>query len=175
MPSTPSPDTSNASSTPPRFETKILAREACVQAVKTGSLPRPLVFTNGVFDIVHRGHVSYLDAASRLGATLIVALNTDASVRSLGKGDDRPINTLDDRAAVVAALESVAVVTCFDEHTPEALIRELRPDVIVKGGDYDMESLPETAAVKSWGGRAVAIPIAHARSTTTLLGKIRAS
>lgn len=157
----------------PRFETKILSREACVQAVQSGKLARPLVFTNGVFDILHRGHVSYLDAAAQLGATLIVALNTDASVRGLGKGDDRPINTLDDRAAVMAALSSVSVVTCFEEHTPEALIGQLRPDIIVKGGDYDMETLPETALVKTWGGRAVAIPIDFERSTTALLGRIR--
>lgn len=157
----------------PRFETLILSREACIQAVQAGELARPLVFTNGVFDILHRGHVSYLDAAAQLGATLIVALNTDASVRRLGKGEDRPINTLDDRAAVIAALSSVSAVTSFDESTPEELIRQLRPDIIVKGGDYDMDTLPETALVKSWGGRAVAIPIDFQRSTTTLLGKIR--
>lgn len=157
----------------PRFETRILSRDACIQAVQSGRLPRPLIFTNGVFDILHRGHVSYLDAAAQLGATLIVALNTDASVRRLGKGDDRPINTLDDRAAVIAALSSVSAVTSFDEDTPEELIRQLRPDIIVKGGDYDMETLPETDLVKSWGGRAVAIPIDFQRSTTTLLGRIR--
>ena len=157
----------------PRFEAKILSREACIDAVRSGRLARPLVFTNGVFDIVHRGHVSYLDAAAQLGATLIVALNTDASVRRLGKGDDRPMNTLDDRAAVLAAMASVSLVTSFDEDTPQELIRELRPDIIVKGGDYDMESLPETAMVKSWGGKACAIPIDYARSTTALLGKIR--
>lgn len=157
----------------PRFNAKVLSREHCVQAVASGALARPIVFTNGVFDILHRGHVSYLDEAAQLGATLIVALNTDASVRRLEKGDDRPINTQDDRAAVMAALGCVAVVTHFDESTPEALIRQLRPDIIVKGGDYDMETLPETAAVKSWGGRAVAIPIEHARSTTALLGRIR--
>src|SRR5690554_6705107 len=99
----------------PRFEHNILSRKDCIRAVQSGSLARPLVFTNGVFDILHRGHVSYLDAAAQLGATLIVALNTDASVRRLGKGDDRPINTLADRAAVMAALASVAVVTSFDE------------------------------------------------------------
>lgn len=157
----------------PRFEANILSREECIRAVQAGQLARPLVFTNGVFDIVHRGHVSYLDAAAQLGATLIVALNTDASVRRLGKGEDRPINTLEDRAAVLAALSSVSVVTSFEEDTPQALITALRPDIIVKGGDYDMETLPETAVVKSWGGRAVAIPIDYPRSTTALLGKIR--
>jgi len=158
---------------PARFESKILSRDQCVDAVRQGRLPRPLIFTNGVFDILHRGHVTYLDKAAQLGATLIVALNTDESVRRLGKGDDRPINTLNDRAAVMAALESVAVVTSFHEDTPEALIEQLRPEVIVKGGDYNMETLPETALVKSWGGKAVAIAIDHQRSTTNLLKKIR--
>ena len=157
----------------PRFEANILSREECINAVQSGRLARPLVFTNGVFDILHRGHVSYLDAAAQLGATLIVALNTDTSVRRLGKGDDRPVNTLEDRAAVLAALSSVTVVTNFDEDTPQELIAQLRPDIIVKGGDYDMESLPETALVKSWGGQAHAIPIDYVRSTTALLGKIR--
>ncbi len=156
-----------------RFESKILAREDCVAALRAGDFPRPLVFTNGVFDILHRGHASYLDAAAQLGATLVVALNTDASVRRLGKGDDRPLNTLCDRAALIAALACVTVVTDFDEDTPQALIEQLRPDVIVKGGDYDMESLPETASVKSWGGKAVAIPFEFERSTTRLLKKIR--
>ncbi len=158
---------------PARFESKILTRSECEAAVRRGALPRPLVFTNGVFDILHRGHVSYLDAAAQLGATLIVALNTDQSVRRLGKGPDRPLNALDDRVALIAALESVSVVTCFDEDTPQALIEALRPDIIVKGGDYDMETLPETASVRSWGGTAVAIPFEFQRSTTSLLGKIR--
>lgn len=155
------------------FERKILTREACVQAVRQGSLPRPLVFTNGVFDILHRGHVSYLDEAAQLGASLVVALNTDASVRRLGKGDDRPVNTLEDRLALIAALGCVDAVTSFDEDTPLELIEALRPDVIVKGGDYVMETLPETARVQSWGGRAVAIPFRYQRSTTALLGRIR--
>lgn len=157
--------------TTPRFEVKILTREACIQAVRT--LPRPLVFTNGVFDILHRGHVTYLDQAAQLGGSLIVGVNTDASVRRLGKGEDRPLNSQDDRAALLAALASVSLVTIFDEDTPQALIEALRPDVIVKGGDYDMRVLPETASVESWGGRAVAIPFEHERSTTALLKKIR--
>ncbi len=143
--------------------------------MQAGGLPRPLVFTNGVFDILHRGHVTYLDQAAALGACLVVALNTDASVRRLGKGDDRPLNSLADRQAVLAALGCVDVVTDFDEDTPQGLIEALRPDVIVKGGDYDMEILPETASVRSWGGRAVAIPFEHERSTTRLLKKIRQS
>lgn len=154
-----------------RFESKILSREACVAGA--GQFARPLVFTNGVFDILHRGHVTYLDAAAQLGGTLIVAVNTDESVRRLGKGDDRPLNRQEDRAALLAALQCVSVVTMFGEDTPQALIEQIRPDIIVKGGDYDMASLPETASVESWGGRAVAIPFEFERSTTALLRKIR--
>ena len=148
-------------------------RAVCVAAALRGELPRPLVFTNGVFDILHRGHVACLEAAAGLGATLVVALNTDASVRRLGKGEDRPVNTLEDRAAVLAGLACVDLVTAFDEDTPLELIAQLRPDVIVKGGDYDMRRLPETALVESWGGRAVAIPFEFERSTTSLLRRIR--
>jgi len=156
-----------------RFEVKILSRQACVARAQAGGFARPLVFTNGVFDILHRGHVSYLDEAAQLGATLVVAVNTDASVRRLGKGEDRPLNTEDDRAALLAALASVSHVTFFHEDTPLELIGQLRPDVIVKGGDYDMSVLPETALVESWGGRAVAIPFEFQRSTTSLVRKIR--
>ena len=155
------------------FEQKIYRREALVAAVQGGQMARPLVFTNGVFDILHRGHASYLDAAAQLGATLVVAINSDASVRSLNKGSDRPINNEKDRCALVAALASTTAVTIFTESTPEQIIAQLKPDVIVKGGDYDMESLPETALVRSWGGEAIAIPIAFDRSTTALVGKIR--
>lgn len=157
----------------PRFEAKILTREDCIARAQKNGFARPLVFTNGVFDILHRGHVSYLDEAAALGATLIVAVNTDASVRRLGKGDDRPLNTQTDRAALLAALQSVSWVTCFEEDTPLELIQQLRPDLIVKGGDYDMKTLPETALVESWGGRAVAIPFQFERSTTQLVKKIR--
>ena len=156
-----------------RFESKIFTRDDLVAAVAAGRFARPLVFTNGVFDLLHRGHVTYLDEAAQLGATLIVAINTDASVRRLGKGDDRPLNTEQDRAALLASLQCVAAVTTFGEDTPEALIAQLRPDLIVKGGDYDMETLPETALVRSWGGDAVAIPFQFERSTTKLLRKIR--
>ena len=156
-----------------RFESKILSRNDCVDKVLAGQLPRPLIFTNGVFDILHRGHVTYLDEAAQLGASLIVAVNTDASVKRLGKGDDRPLNNQADRAALLAALSCVTLVTSFDEDTPQALIEQLQPDVIVKGGDYDMEALPETASVKRWGGKAVAIPFEFQRSTTSLLNKIR--
>ena len=157
----------------PTFEKKVYARDALVAAVAQGQLLRPIVFTNGVFDILHRGHASYLDEAAQLGATLIVAVNSDASVRTLNKGDDRPINNEADRCALLAALSSTSVVTVFTEHTPEAIIAELKPDLIVKGGDYDMETLPETALVRSWGGDAVAIPIEFDRSTTSLVKKIR--
>lgn len=157
------------------FEKKIYHRDALVAAVEGGLLARPLVFTNGVFDILHRGHASYLDAAAQLGATLIVAVNSDASVRRLNKGSDRPINNESDRCALLAALASTTAVTLFTEQTPEQIIAQLKPDLIVKGGDYDMESLPETALVRSWGGDARAIPIAFDRSTTALVGKIRQS
>jgi rfaE bifunctional protein nucleotidyltransferase chain/domain len=158
---------------PARFESKILDRAACEWAVREGRFPRPLIFTNGVFDILHRGHVTYLDQAARLGASLIVGVNTDDSVRRLGKGEDRPLNGQDDRAALLAALACVDGVVLFSEDTPLELIQALRPDVIVKGGDYDMDALPETAVVRGWGGRAVAIPFEHQRSTTALLRKIR--
>jgi len=156
-----------------RFEQKILTREACVQHVQSGSIARPLVFTNGVFDLLHRGHVTYLDQAAQLGATLVVAINTDASARRLGKGDDRPLNPEEDRAALLAALASVALVTSFDEDTPLELIAQLRPDIIVKGGDYEMDALPESVLVRSWGGKALAIPFIHPRSTTALVHRIR--
>jgi len=157
-----------------RFESKILSRDACAAAIAQGKLPRPLVFTNGVFDILHRGHATYLDQAAQLGATLVVAINTDDSVRRLGKGSDRPLNRQEDRAALLAALGCVSAVTMFHEDTPVEIISQLRPDLIVKGGDYDMEKLPETALVRSWGGRAVAIPFEFERSTTLLVKKIRA-
>lgn len=136
-------------------------------------LPRPLVFTNGVFDVLHRGHVVYLEQARALGASLLVALNTDASARRLGKGPDRPLNNAMDRACVVAALASSTCVTWFDEDTPLELIGLLRPDIVVKGGDYDMSQLAETALVQSWGGRALALPFVSGYSTTALVKKIR--
>ncbi|PWE13816.1 D-glycero-beta-D-manno-heptose 1-phosphate adenylyltransferase [Alcaligenes faecalis] len=156
-----------------RFEAKVLGLDALREAVEQGRLARPLVFTNGVFDILHRGHVSYLDEAAQLGASLIVGVNTDASVRRLNKGPERPINPEQDRAALLAALACVDAVVLFEEDTPEALIAALRPDLIVKGGDYDMEALPETALVRSWGGDAVAIPFEFQRSTTALVKKLR--
>lgn len=156
-----------------RFESKILSPEACARRIASGDWPRPVVFTNGVFDILHRGHVTYLDQAAQLGGTLVVAINTDNSARRLGKGPDRPLNQAQDRAALLAALACVDAVTFFDEDTPVELIGLLRPDIIVKGGDYDMQKLQETKLVESWGGKAVAIPFEFARSTTALVTKIR--
>lgn len=137
------------------------------------ALPRPVVFTNGVFDVLHRGHATYLARARALGASLVVALNTDVSARRLGKGPDRPLNNEEDRAVLMAALESVSLVTWFDEDTPLELITELRPDILVKGGDYDMDKLAETAVVRSYGGQARAIPFVDGYSTSALVRKIR--
>jgi rfaE bifunctional protein nucleotidyltransferase chain/domain len=159
--------------TQPAFLNKIVAREQAPQAVQALAAQGPVVFTNGVFDVLHRGHVTYLDQARAQGASLVVALNTDASARRLGKGPDRPLNNEVDRAILMAALASVSLVTWFDEDTPLALIRELRPQIIVKGGDYDMSKLPETAAVAAWGGRALALPFVDGYSTTALVRKIR--
>ncbi len=155
----------------PDFLAKIAPREQLRE--RMASLPRPMVLTNGVFDVLHRGHVSYLAQARALGASLVVALNTDASARRLGKGADRPLNTLADRALVIAALQSVDRVTWFDEDTPLQLIAELRPDILVKGGDYDMSRLPETAVVQAYGGRALALPFVEGYSTTALVRRIR--
>jgi len=136
-------------------------------------LARPLVFTNGVFDLLHRGHVTYLAQARALGAALLVALNGDASARRLGKGEGRPVNGLEDRMAMIAALESVDAVTWFDEDTPEALIETLRPDVVAKGGDWPAEKIVGALATLARGGRVVSIPFEHQRSSTGLLEKIR--
>ena len=156
----------------PHFLKKIRKRGDLVDALR--DLPKPLVFTNGVFDVLHRGHVMYLAQARTLGASLIVALNTDASVRRLGKGDDRPLNNDADRAIVMAAQEAVSLVTWFEEDTPESIIAEIRPELLVKGGDYDMRKLPETALIESWGGRALALPFVQGYSTTKLVQRIRA-
>jgi rfaE bifunctional protein nucleotidyltransferase chain/domain len=153
------------------FEAKICRPEEFAGRAK--ALERPLVFTNGVFDILHRGHVTYLAQARALGAALAVALNSDASARRLGKGDDRPINSLADRMAVVAALESVALVTWFDEDTPLARILECRPDHLVKGGDWAPERIVGAREVQSWGGQVHSIAFEHDRSTTQLLSRIR--
>ena len=156
---------------PPAFEFKVCSPEQLEARLAT--LPRPLVFTNGVFDILHRGHASYLAQARGLGASLVVGVNSDASVKMLGKGDDRPINSEADRQALLAALESVDMAILFTEQTPVKLIERIRPDIYVKGGDYEIDTLEEARVVKSWGGKAIAIPFLYERSTTTLLGKIR--
>ncbi len=136
---------------------------------------RPLVFTNGVFDLIHRGHIQYLAEARAEGACLVVAVNSDASVRRLGKGADRPINPEEDRMAVLAALQAVDFVTCFDEDTPLQLIEKLQPDVLIKGGDWPVERIVGARAVQTRGGRVLSIPFRHERSTTSLLQKIRDS
>lgn len=133
---------------------------------------RKLVFTNGVFDILHAGHVRYLAAARGLGDLLLVGMNSDASVRRLGKGDGRPINPLEDRAEVLSALRDVDGVVAFDEDTPEALIAVLKPEVHVKGGDYDPETMPETPLVRSYGGEVVILPLLPGRSTTEIARKL---
>jgi rfaE bifunctional protein nucleotidyltransferase chain/domain len=155
----------------PAFESKICAPAEL--AARVAQLARPLVFTNGVFDILHRGHASYLAQARALGASLIVALNSDASVRRLGKGPERPVNELHDRMALVAALEAVSLVTWFDDDTPLALIRLARPDVLVKGGDWTPDTIVGADDVKSWRGTVHSIPFIHERSTTATLKKIR--
>ena len=155
----------------PGFLQKIVARTDA--PARVAALPGPVVFTNGVFDVLHRGHATYLAQARALGASLVVGVNTDASARRLGKGPDRPLNNEADRATLLAALESVSLVTWFDEHTPVKLLQELRPQLYVKGGDYDMRTLAETALVESWGGRALAIPFVDGYSTTALVSRIR--
>ena len=161
------------------FENKICSRAELQQRV--AALPKPVVLTNGVFDILHRGHVTYLAQARALaagadpgtGGSLVVAVNTDASVRRLGKGDDRPINQCDDRMAVLAALESVSLVVAFDEDTALETVLLARPDIYAKGGDYQMDAIPEGRAVLDYGGQAVAIDFEHDRSTSKLLSKVR--
>ena len=157
----------------PAFLDKIVQRNEAVTRV--ARLARPVVFTNGVFDVLHRGHVTYLAQARALGASLVVALNTDVSARRLNKGADRPLNAQQDRAEVIAALESVDLVTWFDDDTPLELIGELRPAVLVKGGDYDMGKLAEARLVESYGGRAEAIPFVAGYSTSALVKRIRST
>lgn len=155
----------------PDFERKIVAPADVAAAVR--GLPRPLVFTNGVFDLLHRGHVTYLAQARALGAALVLALNSDDSVRRLDKAPDRPINPLEDRLSVAAALGAVDLVTWFDEDTPLQLILALRPEVLVKGGDWPVERIVGAAEMRAWGGQVHAIPFVHERSTTATLARIR--
>ncbi len=155
----------------PTFEDKLCPPTQLASRVAT--LDQKVVFMNGVFDVLHRGHVTYLAEARALGASLIVALNSDASVKRLGKGDDRPINTLEDRMAVIAALESVSLVTWFDEDTPIARILDARPQVLVKGGDWAVDKIVGASEVLAWGGTVHSIAFQHERSTTAMLAKIR--
>jgi rfaE bifunctional protein nucleotidyltransferase chain/domain len=156
----------------PAFERKLCPPDEL--AARVAQLPRPRVFTNGCFDILHRGHVTYLAEARALGASLIVGVNSDASVKRQGKGGDRPINRLEDRMALLAALDSVSLVVAFDADTPLDLILAIRPDVLVKGGDWALENIVGAAEVTGWGGSVHSIPFQHTTSTTALLGKIRA-
>ena len=155
----------------PEFEAKICRPPELAARLKL--IKRPLVFTNGVFDILHRGHVTYLAQARALGAGLLVALNSDASARTLGKGDGRPVNPLEDRLAVMAALEAVTLVTWFDDETPLKLILAAKPEVLVKGGDWKPEAIVGAAEVKSWGGAVHSIPLVAGRSTTSVIDRIR--
>lgn len=156
---------------PPDFEQKICSSVQLAQRIAT--LPRPLVFTNGCFDILHRGHATYLAQARALGACLMVGVNSDASVKRQGKGDDRPINCAADRLALLAALESVSLVTLFEEDTPLHLILACHPEVLVKGGDWAAEAIVGSREVLAWGGSVHAIPFLHQRSTTATLARIR--
>ncbi len=155
----------------PDFVAKLCPRAELLP--RLADLARPVVFTNGVFDILHRGHVTYLAQARALGASLVLGLNSDVSVRALGKAPDRPLNGEGDRACVLAALASVSLVTLFDEPTPVELMKLVHPDLYVKGGDYDVEALAETALVRSWGGEARALPFLDGYSTTSLVDRIR--
>ena len=155
----------------PAFEGKIVSLGSLREAAER--LPRPIVMTNGVFDILHRGHVTYLAQAAALGASLVVAVNSDASVRLLGKGDYRPINPEEDRAAVLAALGSTSLVTIFPDKVPLRAIEAVRPDIYVKGGDYRVEDLPEAKLVSTWGGKTVTVAFEFQRSTTSLLQHVR--
>ena len=154
------------------FIDKLCARSEL--AARVAALAQPVVFTNGVFDILHRGHVAYLEQARAIGASLVIGLNSDASARRLGKGPDRPLNAEADRACVLAALESVSLVTLFDEATPVELLKLVKPQWYVKGGDYDVEALEETRLVRSWGGNARALGFVDGHSTTALVKRIRA-
>lgn len=156
---------------PPAFLDKLCPPADLSERV--AALPAPVIFTNGVFDLLHRGHVTYLAQARSLGACLVVGLNSDASARRLGKGPGRPLNGEADRACVLAALESVSLVVLFDEATPVELLGRVRPQRYVKGGDYDIETLEETRRVRSWGGDALALVFVDGYSTSDLVRRIR--
>jgi rfaE bifunctional protein nucleotidyltransferase chain/domain len=155
-------------------ERKIVQDPAQLTARLAG-LARPVVFTNGCFDILHRGHIAYLEEAAALGKSLIIGVNSDASVLRMEKGRGRPVNKLEDRMAVLAALGCVALVTPFDDDTPLALIEQVRPEHLVKGGDWSPEKIVGADVVKTYGGQVHSIPFRHDRSTTELLKRIRLS
>lgn len=134
---------------------------------------RPLVFTNGCFDMIHRGHIDYLYRAAAQGETLVIGVNTDDSVRRQNKTPPRPINTLEDRLAVLSALEMVDFVVAFDEDTPLSLIEQLKPDVLVKGGDWPVDEIVGNDLVWSRGGKVMSIPFNFDRSTTAVIEKIK--
>lgn len=155
----------------PYFESKLCPPDEL--SARAATLTHPLVFTNGCFDILHRGHVTYLSQARSLGSSLIVAVNSDASVKRLGKGDERPVNPLEDRMALLAALECVTLVTWFDEDTPLQRILACQPDILVKGGDWPVDKIVGVPEVLARGGKVISIPFIHQCSTTALLEKIR--
>ena len=133
---------------------------------------RPLVFTNGVFDLLHAGHVTYLEQAKALGRSLVIGVNSDGSVKLLGKGDNRPFNKLVDRMIVLAALECVDFVVPFERETPIDLIKIVKPDILVKGGDWAVENIVGSTEVARWGGRTVSIPFEYTISTTEIARRI---
>ncbi len=157
----------------PAFENKIIKPQDLPKVLKNA--PHPLVFTNGCFDIIHRGHVTYLAQAKDLGSCLIVALNTDESVKAQGKGDDRPVNTLANRMAVMASLEMVDYVTYFGSDTPLELILAIKPNILVKGGDWSIPQIVGSSEVIQSGGEVYSIPFLYDTSTTSLINKIRHS
>jgi D-beta-D-heptose 7-phosphate kinase/D-beta-D-heptose 1-phosphate adenosyltransferase len=150
---------------------KIRTLEAA--AVWRGAQRGRVVFTNGVFDLLHAGHVALLETARGEGDALVVGVNSDGSVRRLGKGPDRPLVAESERVRVLAALAAVDCVVLFDEDTPLALIRRLRPDVLVKGADYARAAIVGADEVEAWGGRVVRVPLVEGNSTTELLRKLR--
>ena len=157
----------------PDFEKKIILPHEIPAKLAQLKANTPLVFTNGCFDILHRGHVTYLAQARALGASMIVALNSDSSVKRQGKGDDRPINSQENRLAVMASLESVDFVTYFDEDTPLNLILQIMPNILVKGGDWSIDKIVGSSEVIANGGTVHSIPFLFATSTTKLVTQIR--
>ena len=157
----------------PGFEKKIIAPNDLINKISLIKQESPLVFTNGCFDILHRGHVTYLAQARSLGSSMIVALNTDASVKRQGKGGDRPMNKLEDRLRVIASLQDVDFVTWFDEDTPYNLIQLIKPEILVKGGDWSIDKIVGSHDVLVYGGSVHSIPFLFDTSTTKLINKIR--